>query len=77
MEDSKDISVKTNIWREHWDCGDGCCSDSWLMAQVFITVGDKEYIFETNSECFRYSERIAEWVADNVRKTIKESIQYI
>jgi hypothetical protein len=49
----------TKIWVEfeEWDCGDGCCSDSWYEICTSDGMGDRELrdkYFNSKSEVVEY-----------------------
>ena len=69
LRDYKHIGYVAVVTHVHWNCDDGCCSDSWYEATVLDT--DKNPVKEFGGEYTYDKSTVVQEIHDNFGKNIK------
>jgi len=54
-EYSGETTIGIRIWQEHWECGDGCCSNSWWMGTIHK---NGQTVFDSESDCYHSEQSV-------------------
>lgn len=73
-----DLYIEMKAWRQSWQCGDGCCSESWMNAHVVVKHGESQ-IFINDYEEIRQCDTsdIFNFVLDRLKDHIDNFVAII
>lgn len=62
---SNETKIEIRIWQHHWECGGGCCSDSYWMAEILV---DGYTRYESEPELYSSAESMKLEVIHQLQK---------
>lgn len=68
--DIHELIISVRSWLEHWDCGDGCCSDSWFNGELKVESNGNQIYSNDYDEVRVSSDIVVERLLDRLKDSI-------